>query len=508
MCPGFATRTGVFPYMDGAGKVRLELRHPDDVFDPASLATLKYAPVTIEHPPIMLDPKNVSEYSVGHTTERVEVNREMVDTDLIIEHQDAIDAVEKGSLRELSSGYTADIVEEEGVYNGAPYNARQKNIRYNHLAIVKRGRAGPEVRLRLDSADAVMQGSVSKPKEAIFTGESAVSDSDGGVAESKKVVIMGREVDLPSDVADAVQDLLDRFDEMRAKQFQLEESMSAKAKKAQRADVDINQKGVSPQVKVEQQGPDGRGAAGKDPADKKVMPGQSKAHEDDEEMDEDEHGVSGGVKSNSKAEGSKELADDDEEHEKEHDDDEEEEEHDDDEPAAGKGGGAMQSPLDLLRKDMESLQKKMDEFAASSMNQGEKKPDGEKMDSATVEKRARARAKLERQAEKLVPMSISNKFDSMSDREIYAAVIKHRHPKADLEGKKLGHLQARFDGIVESISEEQSNKRTDTGRALFGINGGRMDSEERQDADPNQARRNMVAAGRDLWKQPLSGSKK
>jgi hypothetical protein len=264
---------------------------------------------------------------------------------------------------------------------------------------------------------------------------------------------------------------------------------------------------------VEQQGPDGRGAGGKTGAKPGTITGPvGKADDEEEEKDdEDEHGVSGGVKSNSKEKGGAELADDEEMDEDEHDDEDEHEDEDekeDDEPAAGKGGGAMQSPLDLLRKDMEGMQKKIDEYAAASMNQGEKKPEGGKMDSADAEKRARARGKLERQAEKLVPLSVSQKFDSMTDREILCAVIKHRHPKADLEGKKVGYLQSRFDGIVEQISEEQSNKRTDTGRALFGINGGRMDSEERKDADPDQARRNMVASGRELWKQPLSGSKK
>jgi len=50
-CPGFATRTGVFPYLNADGSIRNELRHPDDVNDPESLATLKNATVTIEHPP-------------------------------------------------------------------------------------------------------------------------------------------------------------------------------------------------------------------------------------------------------------------------------------------------------------------------------------------------------------------------------------------------------------------------------------------------------------------------
>jgi hypothetical protein len=489
VCPGFATRTGVFPYMDGNGKVRRELRHPDDVFDPESLKTLRYAPVTIEHPPVMITPENIDQYGKGHTTERVEVNRDLIDVDLIIENQDAIDAVEKNGMRELSSGYNADIVPEIGVYNGAPYDYRQKNIRYNHVAIVKRGRAGPEVRLRLDSADAVMQ----EPAAAEFSQETAVNDSDK-VSETKKVVILGREVDLPSDVADVFQDYMDRFDEMRAKLAQLEENMGTRKDKK---DEDINQPGVSPQVKVEQQTPDGRSAGAKTDGENPFA-----------KKDEDEKGPIGGEKPNSKKEGGAALADEDEM-------DGEEDDKKDDEPASGKGGGASESDVDQLKKDMDEKQgkhdaemaemkSKLDSFAAASMSQGEKK---DKMDSADVQKMIRARAKLERQAEKLVPHGVSKRFDSMSDKEILSAVIKHRAPKADLAEKSKSYLQSRFDSIVESLEEEGTTQRQMAGKALLGIGGGRMDSTDSV-ADPAQARMRMISESRNDYKKSLSASKK
>jgi hypothetical protein len=494
-CPGFATRTGVFPYMDGNGKVRRELRHPDDVFDPESLETLKNAPVTIEHPPEMINPKNVAQYRKGHTTDRVEVNRELVETDIICEDQDAIDAVEKEGIRELSCGYDADIVEESGTYNGAPYDYRQKKIIYNHLALVKRGRAGPEVRLRMDSADAVMQAG-DEPKSSVFSTETGVTDADEGEKDkTKKVVFMGEEVDLPSHIAEGFQDLLDRFDEMRAKQSIMEEESMAK-----RADVDVSQKGISPQVKVEQQTPDGRSAPGKTPAKPGTITGPvGKADDEKSKDDGDEHGVIGGETPLGKA-------------------DEEAEDKKDDEPASEKGGGASESDIDRLKKDMDEkqakhdaemaeLQKKHDAFAAASQNQPEKKPDGGKMDSADMERKIRARVKLERQAEKLVPFETAQKFDSMSDDEILAAAIKYRSPKADLTGKSSVYLQQRFDSIVEAIAEEGTSERHNAGKALLGISGGRMDS-AREDADPSSARLKMVSDTRELWKQPLSASKK
>src|SRR5579875_1982482 len=521
--PGFATRTGVFPYLDANGKTRRELRHPDDVFDPASMETLKYAPVTIEHPPEMLNPENVSQYSVGHTTERVEKIEEKLDTDLIVEDQAGIDAIEKDGIRELSCGYEADIVEEDGVYNGAPYDYRQINIRYNHLAMVKRGRAGPEIRLRLDSKDAVMQpDEISKPGRAEFSQESgANSDGDDesqanivGEPKSKKLVVSGREIELPSDVADTIQDLIDRYDEMGSKLSILEENV--KTKRSDNKDVDITQKGVSPQVKVEQQSPDGRSAGGKDAAAGKVAPGSSKPHPDaEEEMDEDARGVVGGEHSNSRKEGGKELADDDEQEEKHGDDEEEKEEKKEDyEAGAGSGaGGAALSPVDQLKKDLDearkkvdSLQGKLDAYAAESMGKDEKRGD-----SKDFSQRVRARVILERQAEKLVPFEVAKKFDSMSDDQIRKAVIKHHSPKAELDGKSTVYLQSRFDHLCESLEDEDGSTslRAEAGRRMLGI---RTDSDEREDGaeevDPNQARLKMIQSSRDFYKSDLSARKK
>lgn len=154
--PGVCTRTGVFTYRDGAGSVRRELRHPDDVFDPASLETLKHCVVTLHHPPEMVTPENASKYMKGYTTEKIEVSRDLIESDLIISNPEAIKAIEENGMREISAGYNADLLEETGTYNGAEYDCRQTNIRYNHVALVDKGRAGPEVRLRLDSSDAIM----------------------------------------------------------------------------------------------------------------------------------------------------------------------------------------------------------------------------------------------------------------------------------------------------------------------------------------------------------------
>lgn len=145
------TRTGVFEYMNADGTVRRELRHPDDILNADSLASLSMIPVTVNHPGALVTSDNASTFSVGLTGENVRVEGGHVVAPLTITHKDGIEAVRKGK-RELSLGYTLELVQEDGIYEGEPYSHRQKNVSYNHLAIVDTARAGRAARLNLDGA--------------------------------------------------------------------------------------------------------------------------------------------------------------------------------------------------------------------------------------------------------------------------------------------------------------------------------------------------------------------
>jgi hypothetical protein len=146
------TRTGVFAYRDSNGKPRYELRHPDDVFDADSLATLSAAPVTDDHPKEMVNPANASKYTKGWLSDGVKVgSNKYVESSVVLADADVIKKAEEDGKEELSCGYTCDLEDESGEFEGQKYDVRQRNIRYNHVALVKAGRAGPEVRLRMDS---------------------------------------------------------------------------------------------------------------------------------------------------------------------------------------------------------------------------------------------------------------------------------------------------------------------------------------------------------------------
>lgn len=144
------TRTGVFEYRDGNGRLRREYRPPEEVFNADSMATLRGKPVTDGHPG-KVTAKNVRQHMIGTALSAGRQDGDNMVGDIQIVDPGPVDAGNK----ELSLGYELDLDETPGVSpGGEPYDAVQRNIKYNHLAVVKRGRAG-NARLNLDAADAV-----------------------------------------------------------------------------------------------------------------------------------------------------------------------------------------------------------------------------------------------------------------------------------------------------------------------------------------------------------------
>lgn len=146
------TRTGVFEYLDGQGKIRRELREPTEVFRPDSLSTFQMVPVTDDHPPVLVDSTNARDYMVGSTGESVVRDDDHVRASVMVTDKRTIQKMESGKV-EVSCGYTCDLDETPGVHPVyGKYDARQVNIRGNHVAIVDSARAGRTARVRMDGA--------------------------------------------------------------------------------------------------------------------------------------------------------------------------------------------------------------------------------------------------------------------------------------------------------------------------------------------------------------------
>lgn len=80
---------------------------------------------------------------------------------LIVTDAEAIAAIESGEYKELSAAYQYEADMTPGIFGGEHYDGRMSNIRGNHVAIVREGRAGPDVAVA-DSGGKIKK----KPREA------------------------------------------------------------------------------------------------------------------------------------------------------------------------------------------------------------------------------------------------------------------------------------------------------------------------------------------------------
>lgn len=153
----FAVRTGIQKYAGyEVGKPELAVvnvyRAEDQVFSVDTLRSFSHVPVTNDHPTVAVTADNWKDHAVGEASTEVLRDGQKMKIPLVLKDRSVIDAVQTGK-RELSAGYACDLVWEDGVApDGTKYQAKQVNIRANHIAVVQRGRAGSEFRIG-DSAD-------------------------------------------------------------------------------------------------------------------------------------------------------------------------------------------------------------------------------------------------------------------------------------------------------------------------------------------------------------------
>lgn len=201
------TSIGVFSYARKDGTIQRELRLPEEVFAEGTLNSMKLKPVTLNHPTELVTKDNADKLQVGSLGDNPSWTKEWEHRnwteitdgincaiDMVITKKDAIDAVLNGK-NALSMGYTCDLemAEPGSTWCGVEYDFIQRNIRYNHCAIVDSARAGDnaKIELRVDSEDAVLEDMVIK--------------SDGGTKmELKKINLDGIEYQAEESVIKAL----------------------------------------------------------------------------------------------------------------------------------------------------------------------------------------------------------------------------------------------------------------------------------------------------------------
>ena len=146
------TGIGVFRYLDKNRKFVYRLRDVDDV--KAATASLNCKPITLQHPNVPVDVNNVKDLQVGMTANDASFDGLNNRVTVTITNKDAIDAIDRKEVKAFSMGYKCSIVDNDGVWQGVHHDQQQKNIVYNHLALVTKGRAGDKVNFMVgDSAD-------------------------------------------------------------------------------------------------------------------------------------------------------------------------------------------------------------------------------------------------------------------------------------------------------------------------------------------------------------------
>lgn len=155
-CWATIARTGVQTYRRADGSEVVEYRPAEEVGRVDSLASFAGKAVTLEHPPELLNAENTGRYQVGFTDSEILFDGSYVKVRMTITDADAIASVENGNTPEVSAGYQVDLEPESGVTpEGDRYDAVQRSIVGNHVALTRKGRAGSTVRVHLDSVDAV-----------------------------------------------------------------------------------------------------------------------------------------------------------------------------------------------------------------------------------------------------------------------------------------------------------------------------------------------------------------
>lgn len=181
------SKVGVFPYLGRQISPELEpdkiyqvLRPEEELNNEKTLNSCKLIPIINDH--VMLGTKpgmmKPEEKGIdGISGEEVYFKDGTIFDDLKIFAESMKNDIENGK-KELSMGYFCDYELTEGEYNGEPYQAIQRNIRFNHIALVDEGRMGADVRVMDKSItfDTIKEIKEMQKKQTKSLGKSALDE--------------------------------------------------------------------------------------------------------------------------------------------------------------------------------------------------------------------------------------------------------------------------------------------------------------------------------------------
>lgn len=221
-------------YIKSDGSEEMEAKLPEEILSDSTVSSANSKPVTDGHHGLVTK-DNSHDLMKGFTASNGHVEGNMLYNDITITDPNLISQIKSGDKRELSIGFETQMDPTSGTYNGTKYDAVQRNIRINHVAVVPKGRAGHEVRLIGDSAEAVEQVEPSEEKGNQM--ETRVVRADGQnitVAADDVEKITKLDAD-NSAKAKQIADLDAQIKKLQAEKAKLQGDADASAKKADEA---------------------------------------------------------------------------------------------------------------------------------------------------------------------------------------------------------------------------------------------------------------------------------
>jgi hypothetical protein len=145
---------------------------------------------------------------------------------MTITDKDAIEKIMRGDAKEVSAGYRVEFDPTPGVADtGENYDGIQRMINGNHIAVVRRGRAGPQVKLHLDRLDAA-DPSLLSIEDPSMTAKVNFDGAEFEVSESVALAITKEREDAKM----SYEDMKKKYDAMMAEASKMKEEMDAMGK--------------------------------------------------------------------------------------------------------------------------------------------------------------------------------------------------------------------------------------------------------------------------------------
>lgn len=218
-------------------------RPAEEVFNVDAAHTYTHLPLTLDHPTVQVDSSNWKKYAVGETGDEVLRDGNAVRVPMMLRDSKAITAFRQG-VNQLSVGYDCAMEWTDGVTDdGEKYDAIQRNIRANHLAIVTAARGG----------SALTIGDGDENEDVVYFDQQGAKIMNERVLNVKTILVDGLEVQVLDSAAPVIQRTISglelRFQTLQDEHRKLGDEFKKKVKEGEDDDEDSAKKDAALKAK-------------------------------------------------------------------------------------------------------------------------------------------------------------------------------------------------------------------------------------------------------------------